>query len=370
MPEAADHESDGYKNRRGFLKVAGLLGVTGLAGCGGNDDSTADETPTESPSETAASTTIDTESPTGTRTETEADTPTDTATRTATPQGRLPDDPAPLFSFDGSSSERLAVSPDAATLTGTFENSYLFEVTSGEVTIEAPSEEWSITPANGTTFDSLAQQESRDVAWDITVPNVAQTEFTLTATVTYTGPNGVDQANVTVTQTVLVDPYEGQPWQDLAIAPDYYDGLSEDQDAPGELPGDHIDSSLGVPPLIEIELDLSDWADARNFQLKFGDYWTSDGWGTWLERTQVVADGEVTLDFEADSEDEQEYIVTDQGSVRGSNAFDEDPPVSRFADATSFWVYQLPVPEDTSDLAVVLTIANGFDVDGIRGLER
>jgi len=222
----------------------------------------------------------------------------------------------------------------------------------------------------GTTFESLDAQESQTAEWEISVPSVAQTEYTLNATVSYTGPNGIDQADVAVSQTVFVDPYEGQPWQDLAIAPEYYDGLSEDQEAPGELPGDHIDDSLGVPPVIEIEIDLTDWATARNFQLKFGDYWPSDGWGTWLQRTQVVADGEVAAEVRADSEEEQEYIVEDQGSVRGSVAFDEDPPVSRFADANSFWTYQLPVPEGTSELAVVLTIANGFDVDGRKGLDR
>jgi len=372
------HGTDRSINRRWFMKSLGALSVVGLAGCGGDggdgdtptDTATATET-TEAPPTTtteAPTTTTTTEAPTTTTTAgtpTDTVTPTDTETPTPTEAPcTLPGEPAPLLSFDNVSDATLSLSPNAETITGSVTNPYLFGIQNVEVTLNPPTDDWSVSEATK-TFGSLDQQSTQDVEWSVSVPSVAGEEFELTADVTYERVCG-DQstsAEVQKTQAVYVDPYQGQPWQDLTIAPDHYDDLTEDQEAPGELPGNEID----------VELDLSDWGDAVNFQLKFADYWTSDGWGALLHQTVVTADGEEIYNVEADTEDELQYIVENQGSQRWSEASDSDG-TWRFADASSYWVYQFDLESQldspADELLVTLTIANGFDIDGREGLER
>jgi len=273
----------------------------------------------------------------------------------------LPAEPAPLISFSDVSDGTLNVSPNAETITGTITNPYLFDITNGEVDIEVSGDRWEVTGATGNTFDTLESQSSQDVEWEVSIPSVAGEEFEITADVTYEACDGQETAEIQSTQAVFVDPYIGTEWQDLVIAPEYYDDLEEDQDAPGSLPSEEVD----------VELDLSDWADAMDFQLRFADYWTSDGWGALLQTATVIADGETIYEVEADTEDELQYIVEDNGSQRWSNAVeDAEGDNWRFADANSYWVYQFDVPEGTSELLVNLEVANGFDVDGREGLER
>jgi hypothetical protein len=187
----------------------------------------------------------------------------------------------------------------------------------------------------------------------VSIPSVAGEEFTLTADISYEACDGTESANVQASQAVFVDPYIGTDWQTLAIAPEYYDDLEADQEAPGELTAQER----------VVELDLSDWADAFDFQLRFSDYWPADGWGALLWEIEILADGEVAHQFETATDEEEDYIYEDNNS--NTDAFDW-----RFADANSSWTYQFDVPEDTSELTAVLTIANGFLVEGREGLER
>lgn len=333
-------------NRRRLLNALGALGVTVLAGCGGDSGDTTTEGKNGNNGNGNGGMT---------------DTPTNTQTETPTPTEEpcsLPPDPAPLIRFNGVSDGTLNISPRAETISGVITNPYLFAIGNGEVFLEAPSDEWGISNPSGNTFDTLESQSSQNVEWDVSVPAVSDEEFELIASITYEACDGGATAEVERTQSVFVDPYIGVEWQDLAIAPEYYDYLQEDQVAPGTLPSDRV----------RVVLDLSDWADAQDFQLKFADYWPSDGFGALLERTVIEADGEVIYDVLADTEDELQYIVEDQGSSRWSEVGESGE--WRFADGNSFWVYQFDVPWGTSELVVKLIIANGFDIDGRKGIER
>jgi len=350
-------------NRRRFLKGLGTLSIVGLAGCGGDGEETDTPTSTDTPTETMgdtpteADTATPTEIDTATATETDMATPTDTATPTAAPC-TLPGEPAPLLGFDNVSDATLSISPNAETITGSVTNPYLFDVQNIEVTLNPPTGDWEVTGEATKTFDTLAQQSTQDVEWSVSVPSVSGQEFELTADVTYERvcENDTATAEVQKTQAVFVDPYQGQPWQDLAIAPEYYDDLTEDQEAPGELPGEEV----------TVELDLSDWGDAASFQLRFTDYWTSDGWGPLLYTGSVSADGEELYSF--DPPDDDGSLIVDGGGNGDAN------PEGRFADANGYWVYQFdlegPLDEPADELIVTLGIANGFDIDGREGLER
>jgi hypothetical protein len=344
----------GAANRRRFLKALSALGVTGLAGCGGDGDG---DTPTDTPTDTAEGGNggMTTDSPTPTDTETATPTDTETATPTEEPCS-LPGEPAPLLSLDGVSDGTLNLSPNAETVSGVISNPYLFEIQNGEVTLETSGDGWEIGEVTGNTFDTLESQGSQEVEWSVTVPSVAGEEFDLTATVTYEACDGEASAEVQTSQTVLVDPYIGTEWQDLAIAPEYYENLEEGQDAPGELLGEEV----------TVELDLSDWADAVNFQLRFTDYWPSDGWGPLLYTGSVSADGEELYSF--DPPDDDSSLIVDGGGNGEAN------PEGRFADANEYWVYQFDLAsqldEPADELIVTLGIANGFDIDGREGLER
>jgi hypothetical protein len=81
---------------------------------------------------------------------------------------------------------------------------------------------------------------------------------------------------------VLVDPYAGDNWETLATAPEYYDAFDPDQKNP---PGNPSGSDN-----VDLELDLSAYAGAEDFRLKFSDYWPSNGWGALVERT-IITEG-------------------------------------------------------------------------------
>jgi hypothetical protein len=183
-------------NRRRFLKGLGALSIVGLAGCGGDDGDT--ETPTDgTPTDTDAD---DTATDTGagdTPTDTEADdTPTDTATATEGPS--LGENPAQLLTLDGSPQ---AAPGSTVSVTGTVENPYLFTLRNGEITMDVP-DGWEVTPVEGTSFDSLEQLSEQPAEWELTVPESASGTYDLTVSVTYAA--GEDEADLTLTRSVLV----------------------------------------------------------------------------------------------------------------------------------------------------------------------
>jgi hypothetical protein len=340
-------------NRRRFLKALGAVGVVGLAGCGGDGDDTDEPTETtgdmgttESPETAEPPETTETPEPTG-----------QTPTETGTPECQLGDEAESLISFDGVSDGALNVSPNADTISGVIQNPYLFDIQSGEVTLEPPSDEWEISNPSGNTFDTLESQTDQEVEWEVSVPSVAGEEFELTTSSTYEAPNCDEPADVQHTQAVFVDPYIGQEFQQLATAPEYVDEW-DDGDSPGD-PGSGGPTANGV----EVDLDLSDWADAVNFQLRFGDYWSGDGFGARLQFVDIIADGETIHSVTPGTETEEAYLVENNGSQIGGTGL-------RFADGGSSWTYQFGVPEGTEELTAFIVIDNHFLVEGREGLER
>jgi hypothetical protein len=351
-------------NRRRFLAALGGIGITGLAGCVGDDGT---DTPTEGGETTDPSPTTQqqtgsdpgpTDAPTDTdpgptdpgSTDTPTDGPTDTPTETEPPTCNVSEEP--LLSFGG----ELQFQPgEEKTIAATVQNPYLFEITNGSVTLDPPNGDWTISgPANdNNTFESLGVGSSQTAEWTITAPSSAAEGAAIAVNTSYENCDGSQSVEFTAEQSVAVDPYLGQEFTDLAIAPEYYDNLEAGQDPPGELPGD----------IVEVELDLSDWASARNFQLRFQDYWPSDGWGAIVDTVEIQADGELIHQFDTATEVEEGYIVEDSGS--NPDTFDY-----RFADANSFWTYQFAVPSETSELTAVIEAANGFDIDGRKGVDR
>jgi hypothetical protein len=193
----------------------------------------------------------------------------------------------------------------------------------------------------------------------VSVPSVAGEEFELTGNSTYEAddPECDEPADVEFTQAVFVDPYAGQEFQELATAPEYVD-MWED----GESPGDPNNE----PPTndVEVDLDLSDWADAVDFQLRFADYWPEDGFGPRLDSVEIIADGETIHSFTpSGTETADAYLVENNGSQIGGIGL-------RFADGGSSWTYQFDVPDGTEELTASIVVDNHFLIEGREGLER
>jgi len=214
----------GRKTRRTLLKTLCALGVTGLAGCGGDGDSTETPTDTGTPTDTAAT---PTDTVPGTTTGTGTSPPTDTTespaptTESPTPTQSgcdIPGDPQALVSFG---SDTLRVPPGTETVSGTIQNPYLgFTLESGNVSVSSQGapDGWSIEAASGTSFDALEPQENRDASWNVTVPNLAEeTSFELAATTTYSC--GEETYEAETTQAVTIGP-EGTPPAFVAADPE------------------------------------------------------------------------------------------------------------------------------------------------------
>jgi hypothetical protein len=185
-------------DRRAFLLALGAAGVTGLAGCGGDDDGTPSDTSTgtTAPDETTAP--GETTAPDETTAPGETDTTTEPATETGTPVEDFGGDPAPVLSVSGGG----VTSPDSTvTLDGTLENPYLFDLHAIEVSVEAP-EGWSVSPADPLTVDSIAVGGLQEVSWDVSVPSDADGESTVSMEVHY--ESATDTADVTVEQSIRV----------------------------------------------------------------------------------------------------------------------------------------------------------------------
>jgi hypothetical protein len=294
---------DRTAHRRWFLTAIGALGLAGLAGCVGDDDTQTDDgagsgnggTPTDDGIETTVGTT-DTPPDTETPTDTPPDTETPTDTPTSTPG--LPDDPAPLLSV----SEGQRVTPgETITVSGVVQNPYLFDLTAGELVLEPPGEDWSVTPVEGTTFETLPVGESVSVAWDVTAPASVEGEFTLTVGVTYTGgddqadvatgvpllvkapiaaPYGIDFGGAHTEEAVTIDGVEFRPGPEAAASIDIAENRPLE---PGEFWWDENVTMDPVPncshsTLPEYTDDAPDaFENTTNSELYRGEYWLSGG---------------------------------------------------------------------------------------------
>jgi len=191
---AEDEKAD----RRRFLMTLGAVGVVGFAGCSGDDDGG-----TDTGNGDGGGTDTDTPTPDGTGAETPTSTEpgTGTDTDTPTPQSQLiPDPPRELLSFEDASNVTSA--GETVTVTGKVSKPYLYAVQSVEVSLEAPNTDWTVEATGDTSFEAIDTASSKSVGWDVTAPDGADGEYTLTATVSYA--TDTDDATVTVETSVLV----------------------------------------------------------------------------------------------------------------------------------------------------------------------
>jgi hypothetical protein len=159
-----------YLNRRGMLRSLAVLAGVGGAGCFGGDT----ETPgTESDGGNGGS-------------------PTESPTPTATPN------PTPTYTTvcgvctDRSDLLVERTAPEATpgstvTVAATFRNPYSFEVGDIEVALTPPTDEWTVSPAP-VTFEAVPAGAQRDVEWEVTIPDSATGEYTLTTVTSFRGP--------------------------------------------------------------------------------------------------------------------------------------------------------------------------------------
>jgi len=207
-------DSDGFDvyknaNRRRFLKAIGALSMTGLAGCGGDDDDGNTPTETTEPADTteAPATTAppETTAPPATTAPSETtappattEPPETTEPGTETPNQSFGDDPEALLEIEGGYLE----SGESKTLSGELANPYLFPIQSVEVTLEPPSDGWEVSSTGDTSFDTIDTQQSEEVGWEVTAPEDANGEIAIEGTVSY--ESTTDSADVPLSIPIQV----------------------------------------------------------------------------------------------------------------------------------------------------------------------
>lgn len=158
--------------RRVLLRSLALLGGVASAGCFGDGAGTPDTASGETPPAT------------------EQVTRSQTSPRTDTPPihttlcGVCVDVPD-LVVVDGPTPE--VASGSTLTVSVTLRNPYDFEASDIDVALDAPSEDWIVTPI-AVTPDPLSPGEQRSIEWDVTVPDAAAGEYTLPTVTTIRGP--------------------------------------------------------------------------------------------------------------------------------------------------------------------------------------
>jgi hypothetical protein len=163
----------GNAGRRQFLTIIGAMGVAGLAGCGGDDDGTPTDTDTGGNGNGGM---------TGTDTQTETGTPTETATPTETPSQDFPSSPPTVVTFSGGGS---VSSGGTTTLTASVKNPYLYPIQSVQLSLEAPNADWTVKATGDTDLGTIETSARKEVSWEITAPEGADGEFTLSGSVSY-----------------------------------------------------------------------------------------------------------------------------------------------------------------------------------------
>jgi len=192
-------------NRRRFLSMIGAMGMAGLAGCSGDDDDTPTDTGTGG---NGNGETTDTDAG-GNGDTTETDTPesgTDTPTETDAPNQDFPSDPPTVVTFSGGGS----VSPgETTTLTATAENPYVFPIQSVRISLNAPNADWTVEATGETTLGTIDTSTGRELSWDITAPEGADGQFTLSGSISY--ESEIDQVETEFSESITVLNLGGVP---------------------------------------------------------------------------------------------------------------------------------------------------------------
>jgi hypothetical protein len=239
MGRSTDDRTLSTADRRRFLTVLGALGVTGLAGCGGDGDGTDSPTDTETGGNGNGNGNGNGEmTPTDTDMGGNGETPTETETPTDVPEQPLGDSPDKLLEIGGGSLQPGGTT----TLSGTLENRYLFAVQNVEVTMTAPNDDWTVEATGETSFDSIPSGGTEDVGWNVTAPDDADGEFTVEGSVTY--ETTTDSADISLPVSVIVLNLDDAPQEGLQV---YYPFDSDPPtDASGN--GNDPDSDGGTLP--------------------------------------------------------------------------------------------------------------------------
>lgn len=107
-----------------------------------------------------------------------------------------------LLTFDGD--PPAVTAGETTTVTGRLYNPRDDPLVNGSVVLNPPSENWTVTPVNGTTFEELDSGEVRRVAWNLTPPVLASGTHTVTSNTTYARPGGPGRPNRTITHSYQV----------------------------------------------------------------------------------------------------------------------------------------------------------------------
>ena len=112
------------------------------------------------------------------------------------------------------------------------------------------------------------------------------------------------------------------------------------------------------------EIDLSSFAGGEKLYLRFQDSQPSDGWGGALHKLTLTADGEPVAEFVAGDETERASLF-DRGAA-GFKPPSDDGDSHRFADGTTYFVYELTVPAGAQQLSASLDLFNQFLVSASK----
>ncbi|MEQ7010794.1 GxGYxYP domain-containing protein [Actinopolymorpha sp. B17G11] len=112
------------------------------------------------------------------------------------------------------------------------------------------------------------------------------------------------------------------------------------------------------------EFDLSAFAGGDKLYLRFQDSQPSDGWGGALHELTLTADGEPVANFVAGDETERASLF-DRGGA-GFKPQTDDGDSHRFADGTTYFIYELTVPAGAQTISVALDMFNQFLVSASK----
>jgi hypothetical protein len=326
MGRPTDDRTLSTADRRRFLTVLGALGVTGLAGCGGDGDGTDSPTDTDAGGNGNGDMT-DTDTEMGGNGNGNGETPTESPEPTTEPPGETPtdtpeqplgDSPAELLEIGGASLQPGGTT----TLSGTLEHPYLFPVRNVEVTMTAPNDDWTIEATGDTTFDSIPTGGTEDVGWEVTAPDGADGDFTIEASVSY--ETTTDSADISLPVSVIVlapgeAPVEGlQAYYPFDSDPPT--DASENSNTPTNN-GATFDETGGIDGGA-FDFDGSD--DYMNFPSVSADYSGSGDWTTsmWVNLDSLPSDdGSGAYAFWHPRADSDVWIGIDDGAgaVGGDN---------------------------------------------------
>jgi hypothetical protein len=111
--------------------------------------------------------------------------------------------PCYLLTFPDAPAE--VTSGETTTVTGQLYNARSYEITNGSVVLDPPTENWTIAPVSGTTFEELTAGEIRIARWNVTAPPSASGTVSLPGIINYTRQGGAGDRNVSIEWTFRLE---------------------------------------------------------------------------------------------------------------------------------------------------------------------